>query len=192
MAGIAAHDPSASQTPLTDATDLSAGSDATADDAPPSTGAAGLGKPEVRFYHLHRTPLEDALPRLLEKTLERGWRAVVMAGSTARVEALNSLLWTFRPDSFLPHGTAREGLAPQQPIWLTAGDENPNGATVLFLCDGAVSDRMHQYDLICDMFDGHEPGAVAAARARWRAGKAAGFALAYYQQDAHGHWSRSA
>ena len=81
---------------------------------------------EVRFYHLQRKTLEDALPQILEKTLERGWRAIVMAGSEERVEALTQHLWTYKEFSFLPHGSARDGDAEHQPIWLTAEDENPN------------------------------------------------------------------
>ncbi|MGH6618686.1 MAG: DNA polymerase III subunit chi, partial [Alphaproteobacteria bacterium] len=91
---------------------------------------------EIRFYHLQRMPLDRALPMLLERTLERGWRAVVQADSEERVQALNGQLWTYGKDSFLPHGTAREGDAALQPVWLTHRDENPNGANVLFLVDG--------------------------------------------------------
>ena len=92
---------------------------------------------EVRFYHLTRTPLEGALPRMLAKVVERAQRAVVIAGSEERVEALNARLWTYRDRSFLPHGSAKDGHAEDQPIWLTAADENPNGSQVLFLTDGA-------------------------------------------------------
>ena len=85
---------------------------------------------EAVFYHLLRKPLEKALPELLEKSYERGWRVVVQAASEERVDALDAHLWTYRDDSFLPHGTAREGEAAAQPILITSGDHNPNGATV--------------------------------------------------------------
>ncbi|MGH6882849.1 MAG: DNA polymerase III subunit chi, partial [Hypericibacter sp.] len=87
---------------------------------------------EVRFYHLQRTSLEAALPKLLERTLARGQRALVMAGSNERVEALTAHLWTYDPNSFLPHGSKRDGRPERQPVWLTDQDENPNNATVLF------------------------------------------------------------
>ena len=92
---------------------------------------------EVLFYHLEHQPLERVLPSLVEKTLERGWRAVVQAGSEERVEALDTLLWTYRDESFLPHGTRRDGNPALQPVYLTTGEDNPNGATVRFLVDGA-------------------------------------------------------
>ena len=93
------------------------------------------------FYHLEHQPLERVLPSLVERTLERGWRAVVQAGSEERVEALDTLLWTYREDSFLPHGTRRDGNVAAQPIYLTSNEDNPNGAGVRFLVDGAETAR---------------------------------------------------
>lgn len=147
---------------------------------------------DVRFYHLQRRSLEQVLPKLLEKTLERGWRAVVLAGSAERVDALNQHLWTYDPASFLPHGARRDGFADQQPVWLSADDETPNGATVLFQIDGAVSDRIDRYDLVCDLFDGNDEEAVMAARERWKACKAAGHALTYWQETERGAWEKRA
>ena len=71
------------------------------------------------------------MPALLEKSLERGWRVVVQASSEERVDALDAHLWTWRDDFFLPHGTARQGGGPHQPILLTVSDDNPNGARAL-------------------------------------------------------------
>lgn len=145
---------------------------------------------EIRFYHLQRRTLEQALPKILEKVIERSWRAVVLAGSPERVDALNQHLWTYDPASFLPHGSARDGFAERQPVWLTAEDENPNGATVLVLVDGVTSDRLGAYDLVCDLFDGNDEEAVLAARDRWRACKAAGHGLTYWQQNDRGGWEK--
>jgi DNA polymerase-3 subunit chi len=147
---------------------------------------------EVRFYHLQRTTLEAALPQMLEKTLARGQRAVVMAGSPERAEALAQALWTYEERSFLPHGTPRDGRPERQPIWITAEDENPNAAQVLFLSDGARSERIGAYDLCAELFDGSDSAALAAARERWQAYKEAGLTLIYYQQDERGRWVEKA
>ena len=144
---------------------------------------------EVRFYHLTRTALESALPWMLEKTLERDQRAVVIAGSQERVEALNSHLWTHKERNFLPHGSAKDGFAEAQPIWLTDRDENPNGARVLFLTDGAESDRLTDYDLCAVLFDGRDEDAVARARGLWRGYKDAGHEITYWLQDDRGGWA---
>ena len=147
---------------------------------------------EIRFYHLQRISLDAALPQMLEKTYARGQRAVVLLGSAERVEALASRLWTYSEGSFLPHGTARDGRPERQPIWLTAEDENPNGAQVLFLADGARSDRVGSYEQCVELFDGADAAAVAAARLRWRDYKAEGHKLLYFQQDEAGRWRQLA
>jgi DNA polymerase-3 subunit chi len=141
---------------------------------------------DIRFYHLTRKSLEQALPELLEKTLERGFKAVVMTGSTERAEALTQFLWTYSPDRFLPHGTAKDGNADLQPIWITPEDERPNNADYLFLTDGAASAKLGDYARVCDIFDGNDPEAVAAARRRWSANTKEGHQLSYWQQTDKG------
>ena len=145
---------------------------------------------EIRFYHLRTTALERALPQLLEKILARGDRAVVVAGSSERVTALDDALWTYDDRSFLPHGTKRDGFAEEQPIWLAADAENPNGAKVLVLTDGAVAE-VGGWSMVLEMFDGNSEEMVAAARARWRAHKAAGHELTYWKQDDQGKWEKA-
>jgi len=147
---------------------------------------------ELLFYHLQNQPLERVLPSLLERSLERGWRVVVQCASEERVEALDAHLWAFRDDSFLPHGTSRDSAA-DQPILLTVQDDNPNGAAVRFLLDGApVPADAGGYERIVLLFDGTDPDAVAAARERWKAAKQEGFAVTYWQADEHGRWAKKA
>lgn len=145
---------------------------------------------EIRFYHLLTTTLERALPQLLEKVLARGDRAVVVAGSDERVAALDTALWTYDDRSFLPHGTKQDGHAGEQPVWLTATPENPNGAKVLILTDGATADPAG-WSLVLEIFDGNSDEAVAAARARWQAHKDGGHDLTYWKQDAAGKWQKA-
>lgn len=150
------------------------------------------GATELFFYHLDRRTLEDVLPTLLERSLARGWRAAVQAGNEERIEALNTLLWSYREDSFLPHGTARDGPAPAQPIYLTVTDENPNGAQVRFLVDGAEIADPEPYERVVVIFDGRDEEAVASAREQWQAAKTQGLAVSYWQQDENGRWHKKA
>lgn len=146
---------------------------------------------EIRFYHLSQISLSQALPELLEKVMERGWRAVVMASSPERVEALTQTLWTYNERSFLPHGNAKDGNAELQPIWLTPNDENPNKANVLMLTENASSENLASYELVCQLFDEQDDGAVEAARARWQEYKGQGHTLTYWQQSETG-WQKRA
>ena len=160
------------------------------------TGADGIRAGEtmtqVMFYHLEHSSLESVLPMLVEKTLERGWRAVVQADSLERVEALDALLWTFRDDSFIPHGTARDGDAGNHPVFLTNGEENANGATVRFLVDGADIEELSGYARIIYLFDGYDQAALKKARKNWKRARAAGCALTYWQQTEGGRWQKKA
>lgn len=145
---------------------------------------------ELLFYHLETRPLDSVLPVLLDKTLQRGWKAVVEVGGSERIEALDAALWTFSDDSFLPHAVASGGATDaRQPILLTGTDANPNGAQVRFFVDRAVPRSDEHYERLVYMFDGHDPDAVTEAREAWRALKDA-YALTYWQQDADGRWAK--
>jgi DNA polymerase-3 subunit chi len=148
--------------------------------------------PEVLFYHLQRQPLESVLPLLLEKTLERGWKAVVRVGSPERLAQLDEALWTYREDSFLPHGTRADGAPETQPIYLTHDDERPNGAECAFVTDGASVPLDADCARIVLLFDGRDDDAVGRARETWKAVKARGLAATYWQQDEDGRWQKKA
>ena len=146
---------------------------------------------EVWFYHLERTGLDQALPELLEKTLQRGWRAVVRAGAPDRIEHLDGWLWSYRDESFLPHAPDGEPGAHRQPILLTTGFENPNAADALFLVDGAEPGELAGYTRCVVLFDGGDEAALAQARSQWTAIKRAGFPVSYWKQQARG-WEKTA
>jgi DNA polymerase-3 subunit chi len=146
---------------------------------------------EIGFYHLTVTPLEKALPKLLEKTLDAGERALVRAVSPDRVAWLNEQLWTYDDRSWLPHGTAEAGFPDDQPIWLTAGDENANAAKFLFLIDGAQAEDPADFTRIFNLFDGRNDEAVAAERIRWKAWRDAGQTLTYWKQTETGGWQKA-
>jgi DNA polymerase-3 subunit chi len=147
---------------------------------------------EVLFYHLEQQTLEKVLPTLVEKTLERGWRAVVQAGSQERLAAIDLALWTYKEDSFLAHGTAKEGYAAEQPVYLTTTGETPNGAGVRFLVDGAEAESFTGFVRIVYLFDGNDTDAVKVARGQWTVAKNAGCPVTYWQQSPTGKWERKA
>ena len=147
---------------------------------------------EVLFYHLEQHPLESVLPTLLERTLSRGWRAVVQCVSGERLEALDAALWTYHDDSFLPHGTTSDGPAHLQPVFLTTEQDNPNGATVRFLIEGASPESFEGYERIVHLFDGHDDAAIQQAREEWKRARSAGCAVQYWQQADNGRWEKRA
>ncbi len=145
---------------------------------------------DIAFYHLQRSSLEKVLPKLLERTLDAGKRALVLTGSEDRTEALTGLLWTHEPDSWLPHGSLKDGNAEDQPVWLCEAQENPNGAEFLFLTDGATYDPVGDFARCFELFDGNDDEAVSAARTRWKAYLDSGHTLTYWQQGERGGWEQ--
>jgi DNA polymerase-3 subunit chi len=147
---------------------------------------------DIAFYHLQRSPLAAVLPKLLEKAMAVPFRILVLAPGEAEVEKLNTLLWTYDADSFLPHGSAKDGWSDRQPIYITAAEENPNASTMLVQVGGAEHSGLAGFVRVLDIFDGNDETALAAARERWKRYRDAGHALTYWQQKDGGGWERKA
>lgn len=147
---------------------------------------------EVLFYHLTESKLEDALPPLVDKSVERGWRVAIQLKEAARRDALDTHLWTYREDSFLPHGTDDTEMAPSQPVLLTVTGDNANQATVRFIVDGAEPPAIDGYERIVFMFDGYDQEQLDGARAQWKRLKGEGHNLTYWQQTPEGRWEKKA
>lgn len=150
---------------------------------------------ETLFYHLERRTLEDVLPGLVEKSLERGWRAVIKVESADRADALDTLLWTYNQENFLPHAQLGDGEAARQPVLITLDDGNPNGAAILLLVGGApmpdwTSEALKLLTRIVLMFDGRDPSAVQTAREAWKAAKASGHDVTYWKESPSGKWEK--
>lgn len=150
------------------------------------------GPCEVWFYHLERSGAEATLPVLLEKTLAKGWRAIVRSPDTGHLDQIDQALWTWRDDSFLPHGLDHEPLAARQPVLLTSGMDNLNEANALFLLDGAEAGPLDGFERCILLFDGRDPEAVAAARLRYKAFKDSGSAVSYWREDPDRGWEKQA
>lgn len=147
---------------------------------------------DILFYHLTESTLEDALPGLLERSIGRGWKAIVQTGTEERRDALDTHLWSFRDDSFLAHGTDREPHAAEQPVLLTVGTDNANAAQIRFLVDGARPPDLNGYERAVFLFDGHDAIQLEAAREHWKTLKAAGNPVTYWQQTPDKRWERKA
>ena len=149
-------------------------------------------KPEIWFYHLERSTLEQVLPGLLEKTRERGWKALVRASERRLLDDIDERLWTYRDDSFLAHGMADGPDAARQPIVLTESAENPNDAQALFIVDGSETGDTKGFERCFIIFDGRDEAALSGARVRWKTWKDQGAALAAWKQSPEGRWDKAA
>lgn len=152
---------------------------------------------ETLFYHLERRTLDEVLPGLIERTRERGWRALIRADTAERADAIDSLLWTYNDQTFLAHAQKGDGDAVHQPVLITTEDANANNADVMFLVggaeppawDGATTNALTRIVL---MFDGRDPEMLSKARGAWKAAKAAGHDATYWKESPSGKFEKQA
>ncbi len=145
---------------------------------------------EIRFYHLQKKSADAVLAELAERALSRGHRIIVRTRDENETNRLNDFLWTFRPDSFLPHGTANDLKPDMQPIFLTAARDNPNNADCIFLMPGCVTDQIDDYKLCCDILDGRDEEQIQQGRSRWKDWKSQNHNMSYWQQNDAGKWEQ--
>lgn len=143
---------------------------------------------DIQFYHLLSTPLERALPKIMEKALAGGFRVVVKTADDVTADKLNDALWTYDPAKFLPHGSFRDGDADRQPIYISPNAENPNQGNVLVVTDGSA--LQEGFARVLDMFDGRDETQVLSARERWKHYKESGHAISYIKQQPDGGWKK--
>lgn len=144
------------------------------------------------FYHLQKTPLEQVLPKLCEKAYTTGKRIKILVGNDERVEFLNSLLWTYSEESFLPHGSKKDGFASEQPIFLSSTEDNENNAELLILVDGAMPgiDVLKTYERVLNIFDGNDDISLNNSRDYWKMIKSTDGELHYWQQKDNGSFEQ--
>lgn len=147
---------------------------------------------DIRFYHLTRRTADQALPDLLNRAFAKGHKIVVRSRDAAEAERLTDHLWTYNPDTFLPHGSAKDKFPDRQPVYLTQTNDNPAGADVVMLMPGALTDEIDSYAMCCMILNGHDDAQIAQARGLWKDWKAAGHAITYWQQSEEGKWEQKA
>lgn len=147
---------------------------------------------EVRFYHLQKQTLDQALPLILEKVYQTKSKAIVRMMDKKEVARMNDILWTYKDNSFLPHGSVKNNHTNEQPIWLTEKSENTNKAKTLILTQGMIEEDLSPYDLCCEILDGHDAAAINAARKRWKTYKDQNFKVTYWLQSETGKWENKA
>lgn len=147
---------------------------------------------EIRFYHLQKQSLDQALPLILEKAYSMGHKIIVKMQDEEEANRMATHLWTYKQDKFLPHGTKKDGQADLQPIWITHLEENPNHATTLILTQGQTSENIEKFDLVCEMLNGHSDDQIAAARKRWAEYQKSDYETTYWFQNEDGGWIKKA
>ena len=140
---------------------------------------------QANFRNLAGRPLELLVAHLAAEYLDMGTKVLIRAPTAERIKALDQALWTFDPASFLPHGTEEAGRAEGQPVLLTTGEGNPNGATALLLVDHTVAPDDPDWHSVDYIFERNDPTAREAARQQWRIWKEQGHEPVYWLSLIH-------
>lgn len=146
----------------------------------------------VDFYHLQKTPLEQVLPKLCEKAFSTGKKIKVLLGNEERIDFINTLLWTYSEESFLPHGCKKDGFIQEQPIFISSDANNENDASILILADNIYPDLdfLTNFERVLNIFDGGDEIALNNARDYWKQVKNLGCELHYWQQKDNGSFEQ--
>ena len=132
------------------------------------------------FYHLTRVPLEKVLPSIAERVLASGERLVIVAEDDNILTRIDALLWSYKPESFLPHGRGED-----QPILLTA-DAGDAAAQNIALIDGQWRDGALTFARAFYFFDSQS---IDSARTAWRGlADRSEVERHYWKQDDAGRW----
>jgi DNA polymerase III subunit chi len=144
---------------------------------------------EVFFYHLEGSVAEDVLPDLLQRGVARGLKLAVEVPDAERLQTFSQKLWALEDVAFLAHGLEGEPFPEKQPIWLAAGDGNPNNATFRFYFGGAFPALDVGYERVSVLFEGANESELQAARQSWRDFKSRGAVVKYWKKDETGRWA---
>ncbi len=128
---------------------------------------------------------------LLEKSLERNWTCLVKT-TPEMLDYFDRFLWTYRKDSFLPHGLETEPLSDYNPILLSSKAQTHLGKDVVILTHGQDIENFDGVKRSVFMINGKNSNDVAHARTRWSQFKSKGANLSYYQQGERGQWIKKA
>jgi DNA polymerase-3 subunit chi len=148
---------------------------------------------ETLFYHLERRSLEEVLPGLIEKSRQRGWKALVRADTADRADAIDTLLWTYDDQSFLAHAQSGDGDPARQPVLITVEEGNPNSAEIAFYVGGAAPGDwagLSGLARVVVLFDGRDGAALDMARAAWKDARAAGHDVTYWKETPSGKFEK--
>ncbi|WP_019223875.1 DNA polymerase III subunit chi [Bartonella rattaustraliani] len=145
---------------------------------------------DILFYHLTQSTLEDILPSLVERALDRFGKVTIQCVSEEKRDMIDMRLWVYADDAFIGHGTEADQYPNFQPVFLTTGQENPNASKVRFLIEGAVCSNIDVYQRLVVIFDGRNGEQLDFIRAQWKKYKMENYHLTYWQQTEDRGWEK--
>lgn len=147
---------------------------------------------EINFYHLQNQSLEQGLPKLAERVVGSGAKAVIKVKDKNTAKQLDKALWTYSPESFLPHDVEGSKYPEDQSLYITTGEDNPSSASIAMLINGEKIEDLSSFSKVLYMFEGRLDEIISTARQDYKHYKSLGHEVKYYQQSDQGRWEQKA
>ena len=133
----------------------------------------------VEFYIFGETTPGDRLGlacRLSQKAVERGRTLHIHAAGEEQARLLDERLWTFRPESFVPHALAGSDEAEASPVVIGHGADPDGPHDVLINLAGEVPPFFSRYERVIEIVD-HDAEQKLRARDHYRFYRDRGYPL---------------
>ena len=110
---------------------------------------------QIIFYSTAPLQVEKTLFALLEKSLEKGNKSLLLFKDKEKCLSINEQLWTYKQNSFLPHISEDDQIYDNidVPVYLSTKNENPFKAELLFSIDGFLPDNIDHFERVIIIID---------------------------------------
>ena len=124
--------------------------------------------PQIDFYVAKESSPQFAMRtacRITEKAFHAGMRVHLQTANSSATEKLDSLLWTFRDRSFIPHQIY--DVSELTCLVTISADHGPSTAEVLVNLSDQLPENMKQFQRIIEIID-NSRASIHAGRERYR------------------------
>tara|TARA_B100001079_G_scaffold167266_1_gene143554 strand:+ start:17 stop:472 length:456 start_codon:yes stop_codon:yes gene_type:complete len=108
---------------------------------------------EFSFYKTSNFRVDETFYVLVQKALEKNLNSVVIFETKEALKDISIMLWSKKPETFLPHSIERDNLSNDSPIYLTTREENPNKSQIIFSPEGALVKKSKNWKRCIYIFD---------------------------------------
>ena len=108
---------------------------------------------EFAFYKTSNFRVDETFYVLAQKALEKNLNSVVIFETKEVLKDISIMLWSKKPESFLPHSIERDNLSNDSPIYLTTREDNPNKSQVIFSPEGVLVKKSKNWKRCIYIFD---------------------------------------
>ena len=143
---------------------------------------------EVFFYHLTKTTLEIALPKILERALSEKWSIEIRTSANTNLDEISNAIWRGPEESFLPHCLEDHEDLQDYPIVLCKSPLKEWRDCLIVVDQGDLKENeVKNYKRVCLIFDAKIEVELSKARKSWKKLSEEGIKTVYWAEE-NGRW----